>query len=220
MKPLPRLHQRTHEELFKITDEVRLLSLNPESLSDQKTSDICRSICRALTMSLDNGLAEAITIAGDVMSNPGVRKEADAIIGDAELYFKFLQFERNALIEAGALPATATDVCERLSDLRSKLVNYRLNSPDVISAIREFRSSACQAADESASDIQHRKQLVREIQQKTFVYGTSVAVANCVITAATLGASVIFSGLSVTAGGLLAGVGAKAVDKTDKPRRT
>lgn len=217
MKPLPRLHLPIHAAIFDITDEIRSTSLRPESLSAHQWMSVCQRLCRGLTMSLDNGLAEAIYAASDIMDKTGNRQEAEAIVSDAESFLVFLNFERDALIAAGARPDTAEAICQKLKDTRSQLKDYRLDPAKLIETIREFRRAACTAGEETSSAIKSRRKFVEDVQRTTFTYGTSIVVANCVITAVTLGASVVFSGLSVTAGGLLAGAGTRVIDKSDKP---
>lgn len=192
-----------HRGIFRVTDRLRQLSINPASLTVSDYSELLSEMCGAFRQSLDHGLERAVEFGGKLRNDPGVAAEANAILRDAGAFASFCAFEEKVLVECGAQPETATAIVTEVRALRERLAGLPYDESAIKSALHATRSAACQAASE-AGDALAAEMSAHAMKKRTSVtYGTGLTIANASIAMVTWGGTAPLSGLSLAAGGLL-----------------
>ncbi len=149
----PSLNPELHRELFRITDDVRRLKLNPQSLTVEEHKDLLVSVCNALKTSIDNGLPDAPRLAADLGANQHIKDEANAILRDTGAFTAFIDFEIKSLTACGVNKETALDITNEITALRDKLAQPHFNPDEVQTHLQQGTAAICLASQTTSKAV-------------------------------------------------------------------
>jgi len=212
----PPINPSLHRQLFQVTDKMRRLKTNPDSVTPEEYRDVLTEVCNSLTYSLDHGLQDALNFAQDLNANPGVRAEAKAVVREFDAFARFLEFENKALQECGVSPQAAQDIGAAITSIQNELERVEFDTTLILKHIEQGHTDICRAVEEATAFIDSEQQLLADKKRTMLTYGTALILANAAGIAITYGAAAPFLLLSSAGGGALIVWRSELSDKTKK----
>lgn len=201
--PSPHLNPAYHHTLFRVTDDLRTLSLDPSQFDVGRYRNLLHELCAALNASMERDLESAIRYASDLTLDEEIRANARSIVTDLSAFIEFIRFEEQALLACGASPESATVIANTIAGLREQLTNLPYDSGTILATVRSSRNAICSVANIIGSDLDKEVAQYEDAKRTMLTYGVALTLANAAGTAITAGAAAPFLALSAVGGGLL-----------------
>lgn len=83
---MPYVDPKDHEQLFKVTEELRRAYLNPNDITAGRYAALLNETCGALTKSIDGGFEQIVRAAADRARDPEYAAAARGILSDARAF--------------------------------------------------------------------------------------------------------------------------------------
>lgn len=203
MPDFPNLDPKMHEALFRITDDMRRLKVDPGLISKTEYRRILNELCGALRKSCEHGLQQALLYPQAQANDPEAVAAARQIAGDLGRFSEFIVIEKKILLECGVSAETADDILEQVAALREHYRAEGFNADEAWHCVVTLRDGTCAAAKSVDSHFGDAERLHEDRRRTMRTYGTAVVVANLTALGITLGGSAPVSFMSSGFGTLL-----------------
>jgi hypothetical protein len=201
--PFPHINPAYHHSLFRVTDDLRTLSLDPSQFDVDRYRNLLRELCAALNASLEHDLETAIRYASDLTLDEEIRAKARSIVMDLSAFIEFIRFEEQALVACGASPESATAIAKTIAGLRAQLTHLPYDAGTILATVRSGKNEICNVANIIKSGLDKEVAQYEDEKRTMLTYGVALTLANAAGTAITAGAAAPFFALSLAGGGLL-----------------
>ena len=94
MSEYPGFDREMFQFLFRVTDDMHRLKVNPGSISCNEYAAILNSLCGALHEAFDHGLEKVVYAPQVIGNDPVVVNESQEIVADMGRFSEFIQIEK------------------------------------------------------------------------------------------------------------------------------
>ena len=217
MNDFPNLNPREFQEIFAVTDEMRLLRSDPSRLNLGDYKNLLASLCGTLRSAREQGLDDAIRFGSRVTNDPEIAEQIQSIVSDLDAFMGFIQFERDTLTACGASEDSADAISEEIFGLREHLFQPSFDADGVIAMLSNGHEEICRASKDVTRYANSEHQFHEDKKRSLLTYGAAATLANSAGTAITAGAGFPFFGMSIAAGGLMITLRGTLNDPLERP---